>query len=126
MTLVLDLQKRYVKIFLIVEQMSSQQETMYGIKKKQCLILKKKIDFLGPKNLFEPSPGKGFEIFMPKNGMKVGVLNLMGNVFMKKCEDVFKVAEKFMKKHKLKEHYDFLIVDFMEKLQVKRQLWDIF
>ena len=34
--------------------------------------------------------------------MKVGVLNLMGNVFMKKCEDVFETAEKFMKKYKLK------------------------
>jgi calcineurin-like phosphoesterase len=44
--------------------------------------------------------------------MKVGVLNLMGNVFMKKCEDVFEEAEKFMKKYKLKEDYDFLVVDF--------------
>ena len=35
--------------------------------------------------------------------MKVGVLNLMGNVFMKKCEDVFEIAEKFMKKYKLKK-----------------------
>ena len=34
--------------------------------------------------------------------MKVGVLNLMGNVFMKKCDDVFEAAEKFMKKYKLK------------------------
>ena len=31
----------------------------------------------------------------------------MGNVFMKKCEDVFEIAEKFMKKYKLKEDYDF-------------------
>ena len=37
--------------------------------------------------------------------MKVGVLNLMGNVFMKKCEDAFEAAEQFMKKHELKEHY---------------------
>jgi len=44
--------------------------------------------------------------------MKVGVLNLMGNVFMKKSEDVFKAAENFVKKYKLKEHYDFLVVDF--------------
>jgi hypothetical protein len=44
--------------------------------------------------------------------MKVGVLNLMGNVFMKKCDDVFETAEKFLQKYRLKEHYDFLIVDF--------------
>ena len=67
---------------------------------------------LRPKNLFEPAPGKGFGIFTSKNGMKVGVLNLMGNVFMKKSEDVFEVAEKFIQKNKLKEDYDFLIVDF--------------
>jgi metallophosphoesterase (TIGR00282 family) len=81
-----------------------QKETMSHIEKEHRL--------LRPKNLFEPSPGKGFGIFTAKNGMKVGVLNLMGNVFMKKSEDVFEVAEKFMKKYKLKEHYDFLIVDF--------------
>ncbi|MDB2341894.1 YmdB family metallophosphoesterase, partial [Candidatus Pelagibacter bacterium] len=39
-------------------------------------------------------------------------LNLMGNVFMKKCEDVFEATEQFLKNNKLKEDYDFLIVDF--------------
>jgi metallophosphoesterase (TIGR00282 family) len=81
-----------------------QKATMTHIEKESRL--------LRPKNLFEPSPGKGFGIFTAKNGMKVGVLNLMGNVFMKKCEDAFEAAEQFMKKHELKEHYDFLIVDF--------------
>ena len=81
-----------------------QKETMSHIEKEHRL--------LRPKNLFEPSPGKGFGIFTAKNETKVGVLNLMGNVFMKKCEDVFEIAEKFTKKYKLKEHYDFLLVDF--------------
>tara|TARA_A100000164_G_scaffold378213_1_gene419228 strand:+ start:310 stop:1113 length:804 start_codon:yes stop_codon:yes gene_type:complete len=67
---------------------------------------------LRPKNLFEPSPGKGFEIFTTKNDFKIGVLNLMGNVFMKKCDDVFETSKNFIEKHKLKEDYDFLIVDF--------------
>ena len=67
---------------------------------------------LRPYNLFEPSPGKGFEIFKTSNGIKVGVLNLMGNVFMKKCEDVFEIAKRFLKDHSLKEDYDLLIVDF--------------
>ena len=43
------------------------------------------------KNLIEPSPGKGFEIYNINNNTKIGVLNLMGNVFMKKCDDVFEV-----------------------------------
>ena len=52
-----------------------QKETMIHIEKEKRL--------LRPENLFEPSPGKGFRIFEAKNGMRVGVLNLMGNVFMK-------------------------------------------
>ena len=67
---------------------------------------------LRPENISNNSPGKGFGIFKSKNGFKVGVLNLMGNVFMKKCDDVFEISEKFLKEHKLKEDYDFLVVDF--------------
>ena len=81
-----------------------QKETMMHIEKEKRL--------LRPKNLIEPSPGKGFGVFISKNGMKVGVLNLMGNIFMKKCEDVFKEAEVFLQKYELKKDYDFLIVDF--------------
>ncbi len=81
-----------------------QKETMMHIEKEKRL--------LRPKNLIEPSPGKGFGVFISKNGMKVGVLNLMGNIFMKKCEDVFKEAEDFLQKYELKKDYDFLIVDF--------------
>ena len=67
---------------------------------------------LRPKNLFEPAPGKGFEIFTTSQDIKIGVLNLMGNVFMKKCDDVFETAKKFMSKYKLKQDYDLLVVDF--------------
>ena len=67
---------------------------------------------LRPKNLFEPAPGKGFEIYDTKNNLKIGVLNLMGNVFMKKSNDVFETAHQFINKFKLKKDYDFLIVDF--------------
>ena len=67
---------------------------------------------LRPYNLVEPSPGKGFEVYETLNNLKIGVLNLMGNVFMKKCDDVFKVSKKFLKKYELKKDYDLLIVDF--------------
>ena len=74
--------------------------------------IEKENRLLRPKNLFEPAPGKGFEIYETSKNLKVGVLNLMGNVFMKKCEDVFKISKKFMNEYKLKEDYDFLVVDF--------------
>jgi len=67
---------------------------------------------LRPLNLFEPAPGKGFEIYESDKNIKIGVLNLMGNVFMKKCEDVFETSKKFIKTYKLKKDYDLLIVDF--------------
>jgi len=81
-----------------------QKEIMQFIDKEERL--------LRPKNLFEPAPGKGFNIYKTKEDIKIGVLNLMGNVFMKKCEDVFEISEKFLKEYKLKEDYDLLIVDF--------------
>ena len=67
---------------------------------------------LRPKNLFEPAPGRGFEIYKTEENIKIGVLNLMGNVFMKKCDDVFETTKNFIKEFKLKEDYDFLVVDF--------------
>ena len=67
---------------------------------------------LRPKNLFEPAPGKGFNIFNTKENIKIGVLNLMGNIFMKKCENVFEVSKKFINQYKLKKDYDLLVVDF--------------
>ena len=67
---------------------------------------------LRPKNMSKDLPGNGFGIFLSKNGFKIGVLNLMGNVFMKKSEDVFQISKEFLSKYKLKQHYDFLVVDF--------------
>ena len=67
---------------------------------------------LRPENMILNSPGKGFGIYNSKNGFKIGVLNLMGNIFMKKCDDVFEIAQKFILNNKLKKNYDFLIVDF--------------
>ena len=67
---------------------------------------------LRPLNLTKNSPGKGFGIFKSKNGYTIGVLNLMGNIFMKKCDDVFEAAKNFQQKYTLKKDYDFLVVDF--------------
>jgi len=81
-----------------------QKEIMEYIDKEERL--------LRPKNLFEPAPGKGFNIYKTDKNIKIGVLNLMGNVFMKKCDDVFEISKKFLNENKLKEDYDLLIIDF--------------
>ena len=68
---------------------------------------------LRPANLPEDSPGNGYGIYSTKdNKFKVGVINLMGNVFMRKTEDVFKVAKKIKDKIILKKDVDFIVVDF--------------
>ena len=66
---------------------------------------------LRPENLIAGSPGVGTGIFNSKNNKKVAVINLMGNIFMRKCEDVFESAKKFTQIIKLKRDADFIIVD---------------
>ena len=74
--------------------------------------IKRENKLLRPLNMAGEIPGAGFSVYNSKKNLKVGVLNLMGNVFMKKCDDVFKTATEFIKKNKVKNNYDFLVVDF--------------
>ncbi len=68
---------------------------------------------LRPANLAQGSPGRGYEIYLTKDKKyKVGVINLMGNVFMRKTEDVFQEAKRINKKIVLKKNADFIVVDF--------------
>jgi len=80
-----------------------QKETM------QFILSEKRL--LRPQNLIKGSPGEGFGIFTSKNNKKVAVINLMGNIFMKKCDDVFESAKEFIEKIKLKRDADFIVVD---------------
>ena len=81
-----------------------QKETVKYIEKEERL--------LRPMNLPQLSPGKGFGVYNSKNGLRIGILNLMGNIFMKKCDDVFEAAQKFSVGNTLKKDYDVLVVDF--------------
>ena len=67
---------------------------------------------LRPQNLAEGSPGNGFGIFLSKDSKyKIAVINLMGNVFMKKTEDLFISAKNLQSKIQLKKDADFIVVD---------------
>ena len=129
-------QKKKNKIDFVIVNAENADETGVGLTKKICEdffkcgvdvittgnhvwdqkdimnFIDKENRLLRPKNLFEPAPGKGFEIYSNIKGIKIGVLNLMGNIFMKKCDDVFEASKKFMEKYKLKFDFDFLVVDF--------------
>ena len=89
-----------------------QKETANHIEKEDRL--------LRPHNSFSPAPGKGFQIFTLNDGLKIGILNLMGNVFMKKSENVFEAAKKFLQNNQLKKDYDFLILDFHAEKKRKK------
>jgi len=68
---------------------------------------------LRPANLPSDAPGNGYGIFLSKNKkFKIGVINLMGNVFMRKSDDVFKKAIELKEKLILKKNIDFLVIDF--------------
>ena len=66
---------------------------------------------LRPLNMDKNLPGHGFSILTSRLGLKIGVLNLMGNVFMKKCDDLFITLKKFLENNSLKKNYDCLVVD---------------
>jgi hypothetical protein len=80
-----------------------QKETMEIITNEKRL--------LRPENLTKGSPGNGYGVYNSKNKKRVAVINLMGNIFMKKCEDVFEAAQKFIKSIQLKKDADFIVVD---------------
>ncbi len=129
-------QKKKYKIDFVIVNAENADETGVGLTKEICEdffkcgvdvittgnhvwdqkeimnFIDKENRLLRPKNLFEPAPGKGFEIYSNIKSIKIGVLNLMGNIFMKKCDDVFEASKKFMEKYKLKVDFDFLVVDF--------------
>ncbi len=82
-------------------------------KKETTEFIEKENRLLRPANLVTGSPGRGYKVYFSKDKkFKVGVINLMGNVFMRKTEDVFKTAKEISSKMKLRKDVDFLVVDF--------------
>ena len=73
--------------------------------------IEKEVQLIRPENFIEGLPGKGFHIFHSKEKKKIAVINLIGNVFMKKSRDVFESAEKVINRIKLKTDADFIFVD---------------
>jgi len=73
-------------------------------------IIDEEKQLIRPANLLEGQPGRGYGIYEIKN-KKIAVINLIGNVFMKKSQDLFSFAEKIIKKIKLKKDADFIVID---------------
>jgi Uncharacterized protein conserved in bacteria len=73
-------------------------------------IIDKEKKLIRPANLVEGQPGKGYAVYEIKN-KKIAVINLIGNVFMKKSQDLFSFTEKILKNIILKKDADFIVVD---------------
>lgn len=77
---------------------------------------------LRPQNLPAGSPGNGHGIYFSKcKKFRIAVINLMGNVFMKRSEDVFDAAKSIQEKIKLKINADFIVVDFHGETTSEKQ-----
>lgn len=57
-------------------------------------IMRAENDVLRPANLPDGVPGAGSGVFTAENGVKVGVINLMGQVEMVPCDNPFAAAER--------------------------------
>ena len=78
--------------------------------KKIMEFIAKEERLLRTNNFFEGSPGTGLGIYKIDN-KKIAVLNLMGNIFMQKTDDLFEAVKFFLKKVKLNKEADFILVD---------------
>ena len=95
-------------------------------KEETTKFIEKETRLLRPANLVKGSPGRGYGIYFSKNKKyKIGVINLMGNVFMKKTEDVFLTAKEISEKIILKKNVDFSIIDFHGEITSEKWQSDI-
>ena len=65
---------------------------------------------LRPHNYPPGVPGRGVHLFTSKAGVKVGIVNLMGRVFMRELECPFRTADREVAL--LREHTPIILVDF--------------
>ena len=73
-------------------------------------IIDKEKKLIRPENFLDGQPGSGIGIYDVKD-KKIAVINLIGNVFMKKSNDLFLSAEKIINKIILKKNVDFIVID---------------
>lgn len=67
---------------------------------------------LRPLNYPPGAPGRGFGRYVLPGGVRVGVLNLQGRIFMDPVDCPFRVADSFLDQVRLGQEVDVLIVDF--------------
>lgn len=73
-------------------------------------IMRKEGNVIRPANYASSCPGKGSLIFTAKNGIKIGVINIIGTTFLTPNNSPFEAIDR--ETEKLKQQTDIIIVDF--------------
>lgn len=73
-------------------------------------IMRKEGNVIRPANYAPSCPGKGSLIFTAKNGIKIGVINIIGTTFLTPNNSPFQIIDHEIEK--LKQQTDIIIVDF--------------
>ncbi|MCL6479448.1 MAG: TIGR00282 family metallophosphoesterase [Peptococcaceae bacterium] len=63
-----------------------------------------------PANYPPGAPGRGFGVFRAKNGVELGVINILGRIFMQELDCPFRKADELI--NQLKEKVNIIFVDF--------------
>ena len=69
-------------------------------------------NIIRPMNYPENTIGKGFTIVKSASGVRVAVVQLLGNVFMRTANSAFESMQKWLQTYKKGLDYDVLVVDF--------------
>ncbi len=67
---------------------------------------------LRPLTYPQGTPGAAYGLYTLSSGLKIFVVNIMGQLFMPKVEDPFRAIQNLLNEYKLKEHCDFIFIDF--------------
>ena len=74
---------------------------------------------LRPENSAPGTPGHGYGVFEAKNGVQVGVLNLLGRVFLNGNDDPFRVGHRAL--DEMRQQTPILFVDFHGEATSEKQ-----
>ena len=78
-------------------------------------------NLLKPNNFSTEAVGSGYFLATDNQNKKILVINLMCNLFMRKSDDLFESVNEIMKKFKLKENCDAIIIDLHGEAASEKQ-----
>ena len=76
---------------------------------------------LRPLNYPQGTPGKGANIYVARNGAKILVINVMGQVFMNVLDDPFLAVQREIELHPLKKSVDAIVIDMHAEATSEKQ-----